>query len=193
MSLTKLEVSSAQSKWDIRVSSPRKLFRALHDFLDERGYEHAYEPLRAERDAINDTAIFNTELIGRRDCRERNRFKLILGVSLFFTIVLIPLAMHLTKASRYSIRTIARIGVEGESYRTKLRAQGITQREELDVVSDARVTFNAKTGVVETGYGMLKPAKGKRELKRVEEEQRELECGFAEVMFTMSLPDVETP
>ena len=36
-------------KWDVRTGSPRKLWRALHDFPDDNGFEPEYEKLKPEK------------------------------------------------------------------------------------------------------------------------------------------------
>lgn len=188
----KPEEPSAQGKWDVRVASPRKLFRALHDLLTECGYEHEYEPLKTDRDAISDVAIFDTELIGKKDYRERDLFRIILGVLLLFTIILIPLAIRLLKASRYSLRTIAKIGVEGEAYRTRVSARGTPQTETLDVVSDARVTLDVSAGVAEGDYEISRPAQSRRELARIAEERQEIKNSFEKLLSTKTTPILET-
>ena len=179
---------SVQSKLDLRVESPRKLFRSLHDFLEEGSFEHEYEPLKAERDAIGDTAIFTSELVGKREMPGRNPLYLIAGIILLFTILLAPLAIRLLENSRYTLRTIARIGVEGEAYRARSGPRGVFQTETLDVVSDARVTLILRTGIAKDDNDISGPTRNKRELARISDELRNLKDCFDELMISMALP-----
>jgi len=184
-------VSSTSNKWDVRVASPRKLFRALHDLLDERGYVHEYEPLRAEPDAIDGMAIFKSELLGKRDSPGRDLPYLVFGIILLPTILLTTQGIKLIKESRYTLRTVARISVEGEAYLAKGGTQGTSQSEVLDVVSDARVTIELKAGAARGEYGIWRPADDKRELIRLSEERRRLEEGLSELLLTVAQPEGE--
>jgi len=185
-------VSSMRNKWDVSVASPRKLFRALHDFLDEHGYVHEYEPLKAEPDAIGGMAIFRSELVGKSDLPRSNLAYVVLGILLLLTIVLIPMGMRFLGQSRYHIRTIAKIGMEGEAYLAKGGTQGTVQGEVLDVVSDARVTLDVTAGIAQGDYKILRPTEDKRELIRIAEEQQGLENALSELLLTIALPEVET-
>ena len=182
---------SEQSKADVKVASPRKLFRTLHDFLEDSGYEHEYEPLKTEHDAIVDVAIFECELIGKKDTPGRDWRNLILGTILFFTIVLTPRAIKLMRSSFYSLRTVATISVEGEAYRSKTGSLGTMLTETLDVVSEARVTLQVKTGVAEGDYEISRPTRVKSELTKSEEQQKELKNSFDKLLARMSRPVLE--
>ena len=179
------------STWDVRVASPRKLTRALHDFLDERGYVCEYEPSEAEPDAGSGMAIFKSELIGKRDSPRRDLAYIVFGLLLLPTILLTTLGIQFLKASRYYLRTIARISVEAELHPTKGGGRGTVQREVLDVVSDARVTLDVTAGVAQGDYEIVKPTEDKRELVRLAGEQRELERQLSELLPTIALPKAE--
>lgn len=181
-----------RNKWDVSVASPRKLFRALHDFLDEHGYVHEYEPLKAEPDAIGGMAIFRSGLVGKSDLPRSNLAYVVLGILLLLTIVLIPIGMRFLGQSRYHIRTIAKIGMEGEAYLAKGGTQGTAQGEALDVVSDARVTLDVTVGIAQGDYKILRPTEDKRELIRIAEEKQGLENALSELLLTIALPEVET-
>ncbi|MCJ7522906.1 MAG: hypothetical protein MUP21_11935 [Dehalococcoidia bacterium] len=181
-----------QRKWDVRIASSRKLFRALHDFLDDRGYVHEYEPLKAEPDAIHGTAIFKSELLGKSDFPKRDWAYLVFGILLLPTILLTNLGIRFIKQSRYTMRTIARIGVEGEAYLAKEGAQGTVQSEVLDVVSDARVTLDVTAGAARGEYKIWRPTENKRELIRVAEERQKLEDGLFGLLLRISQLDVKT-
>jgi hypothetical protein len=189
---SKSEVASTQRKWDVRVASPRKLFRALHDFLDDLGYVHEYEPLKAEPDAIGGTAIFKSELLGRSDFPRRDLAYLWFGVLLLPTILLTNLGINFIRQSRYTMRTIARIGVEGEAYSTRGEPQSTVQSEVLDVFSDARVTLDVTAGPARGEYKIWRPTENKRELRRVAEERQKLEDGLFGLLLRMSRLDAGT-
>lgn len=189
----KPKASSAKWKMDVRAASPRKLFRALHDFLDDLGYAHEYEPLKAERDAIGDVAIFKSELVGRKDCPTRDGLRLVLGILLLLTIALVPLAIRLLKTSGYLVRTIVRIGVEGEAYRARLGVQGADEQEVINVVSDARVTLDIRSGVAEGDCEISSPIKKKRELARTAEEEEKLKKALGELLSGMPSPAAGVP
>ena len=180
MASPKLPGSPKLYKWDVRVASPRKLFRDLHDFLDEHEYEHKYEPLKSEPDAIDGLAVFKSELLGRKDTPRRDWAYLIFGIILLPTILLTTLGIRFIRESRYTFRTIASIGVEGEAYLAKESIQDIGQSETLDVVSDARVTFNVKAGAARGDYGIWKPTDNKNDLTDLEEERNRLEEALSE-------------
>jgi hypothetical protein len=167
-------------KWDVRVASPRKLFRDLHDFLDEHEYEHKYEPLKSDPDAIDGLAIFKSELLGRKDTPRRDWAYLIFGIILVPTILLTTLGIRFIEQSRYTYRTVASIGVQGEAYLAKESVQDIGQNEILDVVSDARVTLNLKAGAARGDYGIWRPTDNKHDLTRLEEELNRLEEALSE-------------
>jgi len=179
------------STWDVRIASPQKLTRALHDFLDERGYLCEYEPSEAEPNAISSKAIFKSELIGKRDSPRCDMAYIVFGLLLLPTILLTGLGIRFLKQSRYYLRTIARITVEGEVYPAKGGGQGAVQSEVLDVVSDARVTLDMTAGVAQGDYEIVRPTEDKRKLVRLAEEQRELERQLSELLATIALPKVD--
>ncbi|TET18048.1 MAG: hypothetical protein E3J81_01015 [Dehalococcoidia bacterium] len=175
------------STWDVRVASPRRLLLSLHNFLDEHGYAHEYEPSEAEPNAGSGPAIFKSELIGKRDSPRRDRAYLVFGLLLLPTILLTTLGIQFLKASRYYLRTIARISVEGEVYPTRGGGQGTVQSGELDTVCDARVTLDMTAGVAQGDYEIVRPTEDKRELVRLAEEQRQL----SELLPTIALPQAD--
>jgi len=175
------------STWDVRVASPRRLLRSLHDFLDERGYVHEYEPTGAEADAISGVAVFKSELIGKRDSPRRDVAYVVFGLLLLPTILLTTLGIRFLKESRYYLRTIARISVEAELHPTKGGGQGAVRSEALDVVSDAKVTLDVTAGVAQGDYEIVRPTEDKRELMRLAEEQRELQRQLSELLPTIAV------
>ena len=178
------------STWDVRAASPQRLLLSLHDFLVERGYLCEYELPEAEPDAGSGPASFKSELIGKRDSPRRDRAYLGFGLFLLPTVLLTTLGIQFLKASRYYLRTIARISVEGEAYPTRGRGQGAVQSDELDVVCDARVALDMTAGVAQGDYEIVRPTEDKRELVRLAEEQRELQRQLAELLSKIALPKV---
>ena len=183
--------SVARSKMDLRVESPRRLLRQLHDLLDERGYEHEYEPLKAEKCAIGDIAVFESMLIGKKDYQRFDLSRLILACMLAMTIVFIPLAIKLLESSLYPLRTVARIRVEGEAYHTEASPVDLLFGETLDVVSDARVTLDLEAGVARDRYRKLKPTRTEDEIEKLEREKEDMQERFYYLMFATALPTSE--
>ena len=179
-------------KKDIRVASPRKLFRDLHDFLDKHEYMHKYEPLKAEPDAIDGLAIFKSELLGKKDVQRRDRAYLVFGIILLPTLLLTNLGLQFIRQSRYIFRATARIDVEGEAYLAKESTEDAGQSETLDVVSDARVTFELQAGAARGDYGIWKPTDSRRDLAALEEERRMLEEELAEYLSKIDQRRSET-
>jgi len=186
-------VAAISYKWDVRVASPRKLFRALHDFLDDRGYVHEYEPLKAERDAIDGCAIFKSELTGKVDSLRRDRAYLIFGIILLPTILLTTLGISLIKQSRYTLRTIISVSVEGEAYLARDSKRGPVRSEVLDVVSDARVTLELKSGLAKGNDGIWKPSDDRREAIRLAGERQALEEGLSQLLLRVSQSETDDP
>ena len=180
------------STWDGRVASTRKLTRALHDFLDERGYVCEYEPSGAEPDAGSGVAFFKSELIAKRDSPRRDLPYIVFGLLLLPTILLTTLGIRFLKESRYYLRTIARITVEGKVHPTRGGTQGAVQSEAPDVVADVRVTLEVTAGTAQGDYEIVRPTEDKRELARLAKEQRKLEKQLSKLLRTMALPGVET-
>jgi hypothetical protein len=188
MSTAKARAGLSTCKWDVRVASPRRLFRALHDFLDEWGYLHEYEPLRVEADALSGTAVFKSQLLGKIDTPKRDRPYLVFGIILLPTLLLTSLGTRFIRASRYTRRTLATIGVEGEAYLARGEAQGAAQDDVPDVVSDARITLDITAGAARGDFAIWKPTDNKRELARLVEEKRQLEGAISAVLAGMALP-----
>ncbi|MCP3681446.1 MAG: hypothetical protein GY861_02050 [bacterium] len=189
MAMDNSNTSTTTSKIDVRVDSPRKLFRQLHDLLDENDYDHEYRPLKAEKDAINDTAIFENVLVGMKDTQGYDKVKLTLAFLLALTIIFIPIAAWLLKSSLYPLRTIIKIHVEGEVYRTKIGSTKINIGELLDVISDARVTLDMDAGIAaEDDYEILEPTKIKREKRQLEEEQLNMQDHLTYLLLSAALP-----
>ena len=172
--------------WDVRGASPRKLTRALHDFLDERGYVCEYEPPEDEPYAGSGVAIFKSELIGKKDSPRRDIAYIVFGLLLLPSILLTTLGIRFLKESRYYLRTIARISVEGEVYPTKGGEQGAVPSEALDIACNVSVALDVTAGVAQGDNEIVRPTEDKHELVRLAEEQRELERQLSELLPTIA-------
>ena len=159
-------------KWDIRTGSPRKLWRALHDFLDDNGFAHEYEELILHESPIEGTATFGDWLHGQREYRERASLwflRIVFGLLLCLTIVLIPAGLALIRSNWKTIRTRIRIGVEGEVYRTRGASMNASRAEEFyDVVADTRIIMEVEMNT------LLKKAEDEEE-ERIVESQGDIE------------------
>jgi len=136
-------------RWDVRMGSPRKLWRFLDDFLTDTQYTHnPRRELKLEAGAIEGTATFQDVIDAWKDCKgQRDWVSCIAGIILCLSIILIPLGAHLIRKSSGDFRVKLRVIVEGEAYR--IREAGQTElraAEVLDGVADARVELQAWVG-----------------------------------------------
>jgi hypothetical protein len=182
------------AKWDIRTGSPRKLWRALNDLLDDNGFEHEYEQLRLEESAIEGTANFGDTVVGQKEQERRADFwllKVILGFISCLTIVLIPAGLALLNRTRKTVRTIVRIDIEGEVYRRRGASSSSSHAEEiLGVISEARVTLQAWAGepLKETEYVLKKASRDRKDIAVLESEFDELTYRLGELLPGVTLP-----
>lgn len=177
------QIASMSFQWDIEVTSLRNLLRALHDFLNERGYMHEDQLPEAECNAIHGMTGFKDELICKRDTTRRDRAYLVFGIILLPTILLTTLGISFISQSRYTLRTIVSISVEGEAHIAENSKQGPVQSEVLNAVSDARITVYLRAGTARGDMDIWKPADTKREVMRLVEERRRLEEGLSELLL----------
>lgn len=172
------------TRWDVRTGSPRKLWRTLHDFLDDNGFHHEYRELRLEDSPIEGTATFSDRLTGYRD-RTRpasaQLLRIIGGVLLCLTVLLAPLGMALLRSRTKTVRTSASVSVEGEVFRTRganLRSDHAA--EIVDVVADIRITMEIISGEPDADDPReIRAALAPRELVLATLEFDELESGLA--------------
>ena len=183
-------------KWDVRVASPRKLHRALHDFLTDNEYKHEYEPLQLEEGKIEGTATFQRSLIGQRDVKRRRRWGLlIVGVFLCLLIVLIPIGLWLIRRSGGKLRTKVVLDIEGEVYRARGTQTGLGHTAEvLDVVADARITLKVEMGRPdnEDVYRIAEPTKDKKELETLTRQVDDMEKRLRQLLPRIVLPEVRS-
>ena len=168
---------------DIGSASASKLISALHDFLDERGFIHEYEPLKAGHDSIDDMTVFKHELLGKRDSPRRDRAYLFLGIVLLPTILFTTLGISFISQSRYTLRTLVSISVEGKPYLAEDNEQGPVQGEVPDSGKAARITVALRAGTAKDDMDIWKPADTRREVVRLAEERRRLEEGLSGLLL----------
>jgi hypothetical protein len=181
------------AKWDIRTGSPRKLWRTLHDCLDEGGFEHDYQELKFVESPIEGTATFSDGMVGSADHERRASLWLartLLGVALCLTILLIPAGLMLIRSRVVSVRTIARVGVEGEVYRTRGGGMTATRAQEvLDVAADVRVILEVRAGVPGEGvYDIGREVGGGDDLTRLRHTFGELRDGLQGRLLPAAYP-----
>ena|GEM_PF-3501275 len=184
-------------KWDVRTGSPRKLWRALHDFLDDNGFLHEYQELRLVDSPIEGTATFSDRLVGRKEHRRPASFwflRVMVGTLLCLTVLLIPLGLPLIRSRTKTVRTWARLAVEGEVYRTRGADMGSTRASEvLDVVADARITLDIIAGEPseESDYEIDRPAEDRRDITAARRQFEELEYRIDGLLPAQTLPSTE--
>jgi len=182
------------AKWDVRTGSPRQLWRALNDFLDDNGFEHEYEQLRLEDSPIEGTAAFGDTVIGQKEHERKADFwllKIIIGFILCLTIVLMPLGLMLLNRSRKTVRTIIRLDVEGEVYRRRGASINANQAAEvLGVIGDARVTMQVWAGepLKDTEYEIDRVTRDERDVTILNREFDELTYRLDGLLPGVSLP-----
>ena len=186
------------AKWDVRTGSPRRLWRALHDFLDDNGFEHEYEELKLEQSPIDGTATFSDSLLGQREYERRASLwflRDVVGLVLCLTIILITVGLALMRSSVKLVRTTVRIDVEGEVYRTRGANINTARAEEvLDVIADTRITMQVWGGepAEESKYDIRRPTQDHREIVRLEKKFKELSERLDGTLPRVSLTRVDS-
>lgn len=202
-------------KWDGRIRSPRELFRVLHDFLDEYGYQHEYDELKEKPGAIEGTATFWDDLVGKKDYRKRNKvlFFTGLGLLLIGLITLIvgvatfpgrhdeawPIGVDasllitgaiLTAISSSTLRKCIKLHIEGETYRARAEQRGAPLSEVLDVASNCRVVFTAEVGKPKKdSIDVSKLTTRKEEWGTLQKEFESLKADFEKLRPRIELPE----
>ncbi len=190
-------------RWDVRTGSPRKLWRSLHDFLEDSGFAHEYHELLLAESPIEGTATFSDWLVGHKDRQRLSSFwflRVLVGTILCITILLIPLGMPLIRSRIKTVRTWARISVEGEVYRTRGADMRSSHASEvLDVVADARITLDILAGEPgkagerseDSGYEIARLTEDREEIKAVRHEFEELQYRVDQLLPGETLPSTE--
>jgi len=184
-------------RWDVRTGSPRKLWRSLHDFLEDSGFAHEYHELLLADSPIEGTATFSDWLVGHKDRQRLSSFwflRALVGTLLCVTILLIPLGVPLIRSRIKTVRTWARISVEGEVYRTRGADMRSSHASEvLDVAADARITLDILGGEPskDSSYEIARPTEDRGEIKAVRHEFEELQYRVDQLLPGETLPSTE--
>lgn len=177
-------------RWKVRVGSARELVWDLYKFLDDRGYRHhqPYEALALEPTPIEGVATFKTSFRGYKDFPRRSLWRLIVGIVLCLTVLLIPLGIWLIRKSKYILMHFFELSIDGESYRAGARTQDPhrPQSEVLDMASDARITLGAYVMRIRLG-------KTKLVHNKLEEEKLAAEFDQLSKELDKLIPKIEIP
>lgn len=186
-------------RWDVKTGSPRKLWRAINDFLTDNRYRHRYpkyEELKFDPSAIEGTATFSRVTQSwRDDQRPLNVLQFLFGLLLCLTIILIYFGLQLIERSRAPVRYKIKIALEGEIYRARgSGTDGLSTSEVLDVVADTRIVLNGWVGRAKNdSYGKLDPTdKTDTELKSFKAECAILKRKLDNLLPQMTLIKVTT-
>ena len=188
-----------ERRWDdVRVASPRKLYRILDNFLTDHGYEHEYEELKLESSPIEGTATFRKPLEGKKDIKRRRRWGLLIaGIFLCLLVPFIAIGIILIRRSGGRLRTTISLDVEGEAYRARgAEIEPSHQAEVLDVVADARITLKADSGRPndkEGPYAIGAKIKDKKEIEALRVHFEDLEKRLEQLLPTIVLPEIKGP
>lgn len=189
--MKKADLHPLRHRWNVRVGSPRELVWELYQFLDSKGFEfdNTYTPLKMEDTPIEGTATFQSKIEGHRDFPGRSLWRLIVGIILCITVLLIPVGIWLIRKSKHTFSDIFRLNVEGEAYRASARSQGPyhSQSEVLDIASSARIILDAEMKF--TRAGSIK------EVPNNELEQRRLQIDFDQLRDDLDelIPKITLP
>jgi hypothetical protein len=161
----------ATAEWNVRVSSCPLLLRALQELLVERGYVSDGEQLPPEAAAAG-PGDFRGEVAGERDSPKRDLPYLVLGIALVPTILLTTLGISFIRQSRYTFRTVVRIGVEGASH---------------EAGGEVRIILQLEAGAARDDGGIWRPTDHRGELAGLAGERRRLEQGVTELLQSMGV------
>jgi hypothetical protein len=177
-------------RWKPRVGSARELVWELHQFLADRDYECSptYKALKLEPTPIEGVATFKTSFTGYKNFPRRSLWRLIVGIILCLTVLLIPLGIRLIRKSKYIFRHSFELSVDGESYRAGARTQDPhrPQSEVLDMASDARITLRAE--VTRIRLGKIKVVKNKSEKEKLAAEFNQLSKELDRLIPKIEIP-----
>ena len=188
--MTTVQKPQFSVKWDIRTNNPRRLWRALHDFLDDNEFEHEYSELKFTESPIAGTATFSDLLSGQKDIEERANscfLRILIGCLLSVTIVLMPFGLELIRSCTRRLRTIIEVNIEGEVYRARATDINTSRAAEVvDVVADARIALMSWAGEP-IGDNEIKFIKDQRATTKFEQEFETLSHRFDELLPQVSL------
>jgi hypothetical protein len=161
----------ATAEWNVRVSSCPLLLRALQELVVERGYVSDGEQLPPEAAAAG-PGDYRGEVTGEKDSPKRDLPYLALGIALLPTVLLTTLGISFIRQSRYTFRTVVRIGVEGAS---------------RDAGGEVRIVLQLEAGAARDGGGIWRPTDHRGELARLAGERRRLEQRVTDLLRSMTV------
>ncbi|MFC1980173.1 hypothetical protein ACFLVS_04925 [Chloroflexota bacterium] len=180
------------AEWKVRVGSPRELCWELQRFLEKEGFksDKLPESLILEPTPIEGHATFSMNIEGYRGIRRSSLWRLILGIILCFTIILIPLGLWLIKESAYELVVKLCLLLEGETFRASARSQDPykPQSEVMDTVSNARIVIEGDV-YKRRGDGKIKSA-SKPEEQLFDTILSEIKEKLDKLMPRIKLPDI---
>ncbi len=162
--------------WDARVTSYRGLRASLQELLIGRGYA-----LRSAPAHPAGPSAFSGDFLGEKDSPKRDAAYLAFGIALLPTLLLTSLGIRFIRQSRYTFRTVVRIGVEGKS-------RPFSDAGTEDTPGDVRVVLRVEAGPAREGGGIWRPTDDRREVARLADERRGLEQGITELLRSMEVP-----
>jgi len=178
----------------IKVGSPGALHWELKNFLVEHKYttKQTPEELPMKDTPIGGIASFASTTEGNKYFPKWSIWRLIIGILLLLTILLIPLGIWLIRKSRFKLCYGALIKMEGESYRAGAKTQDpyTSTSEVLSIVSDARLTLLGEVWIERLG----KKKKAKQiDWQELEKEFNAICASFEQLLPKLQLPEVIPP
>jgi len=131
--------------WKTRITSPRELIWDLQCFLEEQGFTmDEAQGLSLDATPISELATFSARLSGKRSYSQSDTGKLIMGILLCLTVLLIPLGIWIVSGSSHKVVEEAIIDIEGEIYRASATKQSASEglANLVGTISDARITLS---------------------------------------------------
>lgn len=179
------------AEWKLRIGSPRELFWELHQFLRREGFtcREPFKPLSLKSTPIEGHATFNDSIDGWYNTPRNTAWKLVLGIFLCLTIILLPLGLWLIKESEYNLIEKISFCLEGETFRAS--AYGFqehrSQSEVTDTVSNARVTLQTDVLLCRSDGKKTKPP------SQVDDDEFEVKVGRVEKALSNLIPRIRLP
>jgi hypothetical protein len=134
-----------------------------------------------------DSAGFRSELQGEKDLPKRDAAYMVVGIVLLPTVLLTSLGMTFIRQSRYSFRTVVRIGVEGETGFAAGVDLDMADTEAADASGAVRVSLHVEAGAARDEGGIWRRAADRREVARLAEERRRLEQGLSDLLRSIDM------
>ena len=112
---------------------------------------------------------------------------MVVGIVLLPTVLLTTLGMTFIRQSRYSFRTVVRIGVEGETGFAAGVDLAMVDTEAADASGAVRVSLHVEAGAARDEGGIWRRTADRREVARLAEERRRLEQGLSDLLRSIDM------